>query len=150
MNSEAPNSRRPCSWILDQVQDDGKETRKRHSQPSPPESGMPAFHPLPTLPVPPALLGAASARVTSLKVRELVGERLPEGVAIAGPVDIGLDDRGSGELAQLRNAEDVRHEEVRDGEARSHEPFACPKHVLDMAEALPQPVGEAILRAAGK
>src|SRR5688500_10311459 len=30
MNSESPNSPGPCSWILDQVQDDGEETRKRY------------------------------------------------------------------------------------------------------------------------
>src|SRR5687767_13684190 len=110
---------------------------------------MSGIEPLRTLSVPPAPLATASAPVSSLKVGEVIGERLPECLAIASAIDIGVDDGGSGEVTQVRNAENVRHEEVRDCEVRSNEPFACPKHVLNLAQALPQPAGEAILPVAG-
>jgi len=91
------------------------------------------------------LVGTRSSRITRREMRELIRMRFLERRTVGYAGDVGLARGPIAESAEFPDAQDIRHQQIRDGEAIAGQPFALAQNIFEMAEAAFHPAGKTIV-----
>ncbi len=84
-----------------------------------------------------------------VEMRPLTWASLPERGAVVGPGCVGIGRGSITGRADLRDAEDICHQQRRGGEATSGQPIPRVQNFLELVEAVPHPASKTVVLRAG-